>query len=288
VRRFIAAFRRACHSCLARRESGNESPHSKAQGDDPFHDRRSAIPHVKKVAEGIFTLEYLAMRKTLAVLSLVALGLLGCEETSSPPTARRLTSPPGNVTPQDGQGNAAASSNASPTSTEPSASSAEAAKQISDAMPAGGDLRHQAFRAANEQAVARTLELLLTLDGVTDEASAQAAAPRLGRLAQAWKQAAETATAAFLTLSDEEQDELMMEAMAAQAPKIDALSIQHDGDLAAQIQRIAKSPGGPAIQRELIAVRDAYLTTRGPYSPLLMRQRLAEKLGPVGSPIKTE
>jgi hypothetical protein len=131
-------------------------------------------------------------------------------------------------------------------------------------------------------------ELLRTLDGVTDEASAQAAAPRVAQLTQQWKASAETATAAFLALRESEQSA----AMIAAGQQVDArqadLNLQHGPDLLEQIQRIARSPAGPAIQRELMGLRDAYLTTRGPYSPTTVRRRIEEKLGPVGSPIQVD
>jgi hypothetical protein len=198
----------------------------------------------------------------------------GCEESAPQPAAQRLTAPPADVTTQEGVAPAPA----------PETSTSE----IPTPPAASGGIAQTAFLAANERVMAVSTELLRTLDGVTDESSAQAAAPKLRELTPQWKSTAELATAAFLALPDEEESAVMAQAMQSTATQLQEAGRTHGPDLPSQIQRIAKTPAGQVLQNELIALRDAFLTTRGPYSPVTARRRMEEKLGPVGSPIKTD
>jgi hypothetical protein len=136
--------------------------------------------------------------------------------------------------------------------------------------------------------IAVSAELLRTLDSVTDVASAQAAAPKMRELTPQWKSTADVATAAFLTLPDDQQNAVMLQAMELTGKQLEEAAVTHGTDMPRQIQRVAKSPAGTVLQAELVALRDAFLTTRGPYSPVTARRRMEELLGPVGSPIKTE
>jgi hypothetical protein len=151
-----------------------------------------------------------------------------------------------------------------------------------------GAVGKEAFLAAHQHVTKITVEIVQTLDSVNDEATARAAAPKLAELTGQWKNAAESATAVFLTLSDEQRDAVFMEASQASAPFMANLQTTQNSDPTEQVQRIAAAAYAGAIQRELIALRDAWLTTRGSYSPVLFRRKIEEKLGPVGSPIKPE
>lgn len=132
------------------------------------------------------------------------------------------------------------------------------------------------------------LELITVLDGVTDEATAQAAAPRIAALTPQWKDQAQAATAAYLVLPDDQEGSAMQEAAQQVQSRIEAAPERRGGrNFIEQTQRIAAAPYGASLHDELQALRDAFLTTRGIYSPTRARQHVEEKLGPVGSPIKT-
>ena len=110
----------------------------------------------------------------------------------------------------------------------------------------------------------------------------------MSELTSQWKTAAETATAAYLALPEDQQDAVLQEAVASSMVQLNEIRLAHSPDMPSQIKRIARSPAGPVLQDELTAFRDAFLTTRGPYSPVLARRRLAEQLGELGSPLKTD
>ena len=217
------------------------------------------------------------MRNTLAVLSVIAICLASGCAPSPPQPAADQTAADSNDT-ADVHDGAAPESNVQ----EGVTPEAEPAAEV-----AGGGLTGQAFVAANERVLKIMEEIIKTLDGVTDEASGQAAAPRLAELTPQWKSAATAATAAYVVLDDDEGDRIYSEAMRTYQSKSVNVQLTHGRDLIKQIQRVAKV-GGPAIQQELTAFRDAFLTTRGIYSPTRARERMAEKLGAQGSPLVTE
>jgi hypothetical protein len=147
-------------------------------------------------------------------------------------------------------------------------------------------LTEHAFLTANERVQDLMADIMVTLDGVTDRASARQAASRLAELTPKWQSAAKVATAAYLALDDNEKDRILNSAAQAQMVQASKLQLTHTLDLIRQMKRAAEA-GGRAIEQELTAFRDAFLTTRGIYSPVLAREKMAKALGPVGSPLAT-
>jgi hypothetical protein len=237
----------------------------------------------------------IVMRNTLAMASiLVASCAVGCGKTSSEPAVADAATAAQPQTASDGY--MAQFATEEPSAAKNANSQAEPAAANVQTEPAADDastgtsvgLAKQAFLAANDRVMALICDLIKALDGVTDEASAQAAAPRIAELTPQWQSAAKIGTAAYLALDDDEEVAIYKEAMQASYAKQGELELTHRGNLLDQMRRIAKSPGGPAIERELVALRDAILETKGIYSPKLMRERMAEKLGGAGSPLTTD
>ncbi|HZU39367.1 MAG TPA: hypothetical protein VFA18_25805 [Gemmataceae bacterium] len=142
----------------------------------------------------------------------------------------------------------------------------------------------QVFFVAHRKVMAISQELLRTLDSVTDEASAREAGPHLAKLTLSLPTAMRNATALLLTLSKTEQQTVMVQG-ALEAEKAQrALKLAHPNDnLIDQMVRVARGPGGGILRTELRDLRDAFLSSHGPYATVTVRKRIVQRLGPLGS-----
>jgi hypothetical protein len=138
-----------------------------------------------------------------------------------------------------------------------------------------------AFLAANKEVLAIMEQMQDRLAAAVDDATAQQVAQKLPGLTDRWEVAQKGATALFLTLSDQQQREVMAtaqnEALAGGKPMKE--------DLLAAMQRLAASPQRPIVETALVDLRDTILAQHSIYATVVMRRKLAEKLGEAGSPL---
>jgi len=120
------------------------------------------------------------MQSTFTHVPIVAsfLAAVGCDSSTSQPTAQRMAAPPANASSEEqpeadnhGQPGAPSLPQPGPTPTEAATDSNAPAAPAGDAS--------SGFVVAQLQVQDTTWELMATLDGVTDDATAQAAAPRI-------------------------------------------------------------------------------------------------------------
>ena len=147
------------------------------------------------------------------------------------------------------------------------------------ASPAG--IGPAAFLAANRQVLQIHEEMRSLLAGAVDDATAQKLASELPPLVPRWEATSKGATALFLTLSKQQQGEVMQ---AAQREMF-ASGKPMGEDMLAAMQRLAASPQRPLVEGAILHLRDTMLAQHSIYAPVTFRQKLAEKLAAAGSPL---
>ena len=158
----------------------------------------------------------------------------------------------------------------------------------------------RAFLLAEKEAAQISDDIAEALESATDTESSNAAAVRLAELADKLKDSMSKATAALLavessntakqellrmsiqrTTADVEFVNQVREELGLEEPKGD------DVDLIEVMVRTAKKPISGALRNELLKLRDVMLRGRAPAVPAVIRRRIEQKLGPIGSPLKT-
>lgn len=138
------------------------------------------------------------------------------------------------------------------------------------------------------------------LESVTDNESSNAAVERLTELVPKLDGAMQKATTTLLaversntskqellrmsiqrTTADVEFTNQVREELGLEDPK-DA-----DVDLIDVMVRTVKKPISEPLRNELLKLRDVFLRGRAPAMPVVIRRRVEQKLGPIGSPLKT-
>jgi hypothetical protein len=144
-----------------------------------------------------------------------------------------------------------------------------------------GGVKSAAFLAANREVIGILQQMQALLTAAVDEATARDAAQKLPPLTRKWEGAQKGATALFLTLSKDEQSAVM--AQAQQEMLAEGKPMKED--LLEAMQRLAASPERPIVEAALVDLRDTILAQHSIYATVVMRRRLAEKLGEAGSPL---
>ena len=138
-----------------------------------------------------------------------------------------------------------------------------------------------AFLEANRGVVKLQDDLRDLLLSVTDDESARQAAAKLPAQIEAWDTTQKSATAMFLTLSDSEKNGVMGLA----ADEIVAKGPPSGENMMQIMKRLAGSPQRPILNDSLTRLRDVFLSQHSIYAPRRAREKMAEELGAIGSPL---
>jgi len=158
----------------------------------------------------------------------------------------------------------------------------------------------RAFLLADKDLGKISLDIAEALESVNDDESSNAAAGRLAELVPNLEEGMQKATAALLAVerSNTARQELLR--MSIQRNNADVefanqvneeLGLDDlkdaDVDLIDVMVRTIKKPISESLHNELLKLRDVFLRGRAPAVPVVIRRRVEQKLGPIGSPLKT-
>jgi hypothetical protein len=158
----------------------------------------------------------------------------------------------------------------------------------------------RAFLLAGKDLGKISQDITEALESVTDNETSNAAAGRLAELVPHLEQAMQKATTALLAVerSNTAKQELLRmsiqrtdddveftnqvrEELGLEDPK------DENVDLIDVMVRTVKKPISGPLRNELVKLRDVFLRGRAPAMPVVIRRRVEQKLGPIGSPLKT-
>lgn len=138
------------------------------------------------------------------------------------------------------------------------------------------------------------------LESVSDNESSNAAAGRLAELVPNLEEAMKKATTTLLAVQGSNTAKQELLRMNIQRTNADVeftnqvreeLGLEDpkdvNVDLIEVMVRTLKKPISGSLRTELIKLRDVFLRGRAPAVPVVIRRRVEQKLGPIGSPLKT-
>lgn len=138
------------------------------------------------------------------------------------------------------------------------------------------------------------------LESVTDNETSNAAAGRLAELVPHLEEVMQKATTALLAVERSNTAKQDLLRMSIQRNNADVeftnqvreeLGLEDPNDenvdLIDVMVRTVKKPISGPLRNELVKLRDVFLRGRAPAMPVVIRRRVEQKLGPIGSPLKT-
>jgi hypothetical protein len=141
------------------------------------------------------------------------------------------------------------------------------------------------FMKANEVTLARMKELQATLASVDDDKSAREAAAKLPAITDAFIAQSKVATGLYVALSDDDRKRAIQVLQREMIRRIQEEKMEKasDDDLIELCEKIARSPQRPIMHDSIVRMRDIMLDQHSIYVPVLVREKLAKRLGPKGS-----
>ena len=141
------------------------------------------------------------------------------------------------------------------------------------------------FMKANEVTLAKMKELQATLASVEDDKSARDAAAKLPEITDAFIAQSKVATGLYVALSGDDRKQAIQVLQREMIRRIQEEKMEKapDDDLIELCEKIARSPQRPIMHDSIVRLRDIMLDQHSIYVPVLVREKLAKRLGAKGS-----
>jgi hypothetical protein len=179
----------------------------------------------------------------------------------------------------------ATTANAStPASAQPAVAPSTAAPTSPAKAKSVPTLPKAAFFAADAEVKKIEQAMHDVLAAVIDDETARKAAEELPKLTRRWEPAQKQATLLYLALSEEEKNAALDELQQKGLEKLKRGEIPKKPAAVLMID-LAKGPHRPILHDAIVQFRDTFLAQHSIYAPLLAREKMAEKMGAVGTPL---